>query len=611
MPDDVNINGSIDFSRKGGIRNRMMGRGTSHNVSASLKFDIPGLQDFKKQLTDINVALGSLDKTFAKLAKGPEAFSKQLESVVKQMKVLQAQQVQGNRFVTQGTPPQRDPVGQASAAAQAAGGPAPGVPGGGSGVPSGGGGGGGGGGAAASIAQMVTKGIEAMMKRFDAGMQQGISADVYSSRMASYTGTSSAKNFKNQGKNGFGFLATDFVQGNEVQYQGTGIGAYVGAGGRPGQWGSAYATSIRQAQEVMPGLDASQAGNIQTSIYSNVRGIKLGQALLGQQASPYKSDGTGERKTQDEYFRDILNGLQRRPRTGGRPGGAWTKEDIMKQNFPGSRLNLTLATILPEDAIPAWFDWAINNAAAGGNLSTDPTQERKQLESVRGGRSLATNAQETTNREAQKDATFAGQQYGAMNARLDYEKKMLDALQSIDTTLRHAYGATGRVPSLLQGLAANVAGGLVGGLAAGLLAGDPGYMPMSDPPARPALRSGSIGGSPGATGGRPQEHVPMGDPEGSTSHLTPDLRKRVNTMMSANPNLKISSAYRDNRRQQSLQGKGPFAPSGKSKHGRGQAVDFGTQLGWVAKNAHKFGLETAARYGEPWHVQLAGTTNHG
>jgi hypothetical protein len=338
---------------------------------------------------------------------------------------------------------------------------------------------------------MVTKGIEAMMKRFDAGMQQGISADVYSSRMASYTGTSSAKNFKNQGKNGFGFLATDFVQGNEVQYQGTGIGAYVGAGGRPGQWGQAYTTSIRQAQELMPGLDASQAGNIQTSIYSNVQGIKLGQALLGRQASPYKSDGTGERKTQDEYFRDILNGLQRRPRTGGRPGGAWTKEDIMKQNFPGSRLNLTLATILPEDAIPAWFDWAINNAAAGGNLSTDPTQERKQLESVRGGRSLATNAQETTNREAQKDATFAGQQYGAMNARLDYEKKMLDALQSIDTTLRHAYGATGRVPSLLQGLAANVAGGLVGGLAAGLLAGDPGYMPMGDPPAQPAFRSGS------------------------------------------------------------------------------------------------------------------------
>jgi hypothetical protein len=62
-----------------------------------------------------------------------------------------------------------------------------------------------------------------------------------------------------------------------------------------------------------------------------------------------------------------------------------------------------------------------------------------------------------------------------------------------------------------------------------------------------------------------------------------------------------------------LQGKGPFAPAGKSEHGKGRAIDIGpsTQMGWIAKNAKKFGLDSATQYGEPWHVQLAGTLGIG
>src|SRR6185503_2859058 len=112
MADDTTILGTahIQSSRSGSFSQRASGRGATSNVSASLKFDIPGLKDFKAQLEAINKSLGDLDKTFARLAKAPEAFSKSLENNIKQMKALQAAQVQGNRFVTTGTPPQRDPV---------------------------------------------------------------------------------------------------------------------------------------------------------------------------------------------------------------------------------------------------------------------------------------------------------------------------------------------------------------------------------------------------------------------------------------------------------------------------------------------------------------------
>jgi hypothetical protein len=469
-------------------------------------------------------------------------------------------------------------VGQATQAAQGAGG--------------GGGGSGGKKSLGASIGESVTKGIDAMMKRFDAGMNLAIASDVYASRMAAYSGSSvntGSDIFRQQGKQGFGFMASSFEQGNKVQYMGTGIGAYMGASGRPGQRFGAYAQSIKQMQEVMPGLDAEQGANAQAAIFNNVQGIKLSRILFGGSAiTPNKPNG--EAKTQNEYFRDVLGQLQKLPRPNGQHG-AWTRQEIMQMNFPGSRLNAWLSAILPPEVMPMWYEWAINNALSvekgQGELSNDPKIAKSQLERAGRGRSLATNAQETTNREAQKDALFAGEGYGAMNARLDYEKKMLGVLQHIDTMFSGLYGILGRTPSMLQGAVSGSVGGIVGGATDAILG--------------PWL--GLFGGDPG--------YANMGDPEGGTSHLTPDLRKRVNNMMSANPNLRISSAYRDNKRQGDLQGRGPFAPSGKSKHGRGQAVDFANQHGWIAKNAKKFGLEAANRYGEPWHVQLAGTLNMG
>ena len=573
--DEVSIGGTVNIGRPRRF-DRLRGGGGTHNISASLKFDIPGLKDFKTQLDAINKSLETLNTTFTKLAAGPAAFSKQLTNIVSQMKLLQAAQIKANYM------PQQPAMTQATAMGL------PGM-GGGTGGTGGTGGGGSGGSRDGGFGQVVTKGIEAMMKRFDAGMSKAIAADTYVSRMATYAGAGNPSRpgaiLRDQGKNGFGFMATDLVQGEQVLYQGTGIGAYAGAGGVAGQRGQAYTTSIKQMQETMPGLDATQAASGQSAIYNNVQGMKMARAMLGNSVLPFKTDGPGkgQRKTQQEYFRDVLTALQKLPRPDGSTG-AWSKDDIMQMNFPGSRLNAWLSAILPEEVIPMWYEWAITNAAVSaagkGQLSDDPKTAKKQRESVFG-RSLATNAQETTNREAQKDAQFGGEQYGAMNARLDYEKKTLGVLSHIDSMISGIYGIFGRVPSLMQGGVAGAIGGVVSFIG-GLFGGDPGY---------------------------------MGDPESSTSHLTPDLRKRVNSMMKANPNISITSAYRDNKRQGDLykQGGGPFAPSGKSKHGRGQAIDLGppSQFGWIAKNARKFGLDSATQYREPWHVQLMGTLGIG
>ena len=119
--------------------------------------------------------------------------------------------------------------------------------------------------------------------------------------------------------------------------------------------------------------------------------------------------------------------------------------------------------------------------------------------------------------------------------------------------------------------------------------------------------------------GDPIGDYPIGDPVGdygptgstSTRHLSPDLAKKVNAMMKANPRLKISSGYRDTVTQNRLHSKGVgrVGPATKSAHTRGWAADLGptSELGWVQANADKFGLQTASHAGEPWHVQAAGT----
>ena len=93
----------------------------------------------------------------------------------------------------------------------------------------------------------------------------------------------------------------------------------------------------------------------------------------------------------------------------------------------------------------------------------------------------------------------------------------------------------------------------------------------------------------------------------STAGLHPDLRKKVKSMMRANPKIRVTSGLRDTATQESLRSKGYNKVSGKpSAHTRGLAADLGpsSQYGWIVKNARKFGLSSGNRHGEPWHVGM-------
>ncbi|NBZ97098.1 MAG: hypothetical protein EBR40_11890, partial [Proteobacteria bacterium] len=104
--------------------------------------------------------------------------------------------------------------------------------------------------------------------------------------------------------------------------------------------------------------------------------------------------------------------------------------------------------------------------------------------------------------------------------------------------------------------------------------------------------------------------------------LNPDIRAKVARMMRANPRLRMTSGLRDGYTSAKLKRKGignfgsgtPFmgdvgSPNRHSPHSAGWAADLGprSEYGWLRRNAHKFGLETASGFGEPWHVQNAGT----
>src|SRR5215831_1511003 len=81
------------------------------SASASLKFDIPGLQQFRREIDDIREALDKLRATFEKLSKSPEQFAKQLKAVNDQLRAMKSNMPAGGGGGF-GTPPNFINTGQ-------------------------------------------------------------------------------------------------------------------------------------------------------------------------------------------------------------------------------------------------------------------------------------------------------------------------------------------------------------------------------------------------------------------------------------------------------------------------------------------------------------------
>lgn len=170
---------------------------------------------------------------------------------------------------------------------------------------------------------------------------------------------------------------------------------------------------------------------------------------------------------------------------------------------------------------------------------------------------------------------------------------------------------------------AKVGGGIAGGAATGAafgLLGGP-FAEITVPGG--AIVGGIIGGI-GGLFGDPADDTEMDRILGEKYHgqwtnLNPAFRKKLAAMFRANPKLTLSSGWRSTEQQRHLYNewragrhKVPsVARPGHSNHEKGLAADVGpeSEYSWLAANAAKYGLTSAAVKNEPWHVEPIGAKN--
>jgi hypothetical protein len=387
-------------------------------------------------------------------------------------------------------------------------------------------------------------------------------------------------------------------------------GAMASLGGNPGQArADQFYNMVGQFQQITPGLGAGKVANIVGSQLQNTRGNQAAAFYTGGSFSLLKTGGG--MKSASEWAQGIYNWLKNQ-RPGKFRGQNFEYGDLLAQNFPGSNINAWFDTagVSPEMR-DYWWSWALAQAGTG---QTDIFADMdKKLGSNQAWRKASAATALTRNEfglagkmqgqyaTRERSNQWFNQTMGAAVNRLvpAMAKGPLGFMQyapdEVENFLWNMMESAGPLGQIIGG---GIGWGSVAGATATMAAGSSGA-------------AGDIGDY-GSFGGT------------STAGLNPDVRKKVEAMMRANPRLKVTSGLRDGYTQAKLQKKGighfgsgsPFigdigsiGVNGHSQHSAGWAADLGprSEYGWIAKNAHKFGLETGGRHGEPWHVQNAGT----
>jgi hypothetical protein len=358
---------------------------------------------------------------------------------------------------------------------------------------------------------------------------------------------------------------------------------------------NAFFESVRQMQVLNPGMSPGSSSNALAGYMRNIGSQQRG-VFLGNGAFTMVGQG-GRYKTLAEWAEGISKFFaQQRPGKG--QGTELTEAELITQNFPGSNINAWFQMMgVPQDMVDYWWQYALTKK--GGKGAKDITSDVLQgmVQDTRG-INLGFERLRNTTQGTRREYLMGGQMYGMYAARESADRRFNVAMQGTDAAVAEQLRSTniGRMLALLptpimemlMPIMVQFATSPLGGAAAavGGLMGDP-PSPIGDP------------GGYGEAGGT------------GTAHLSPDLAKRVNAMLKANPKLKISSSYRDTVTQNRLRrnGHSMVGPAGKSLHTRGWAVDIGpvSEMGWLLQNSGKFGLQTAQAAGEPWHIQMAGT----
>jgi hypothetical protein len=381
--------------------------------------------------------------------------------------------------------------------------------------------------------------------------------------------------------------------------------------------------SARQMQILNPGAAPAQISGGLANYIGNTRSQQMGM-MIGEGAFTMIGKG-GRYKSLAEWAVGIMKFFEQH-RPGSAQGKAFSAEDLMAQNFPGSNINSWFQAMgVPQDMVDYWWQYALTTAGKeAGPVTTDTL--KKMVDSTRG-INLGYERLRNVTQGTKRDYLMGGQMYGMYAARESADRRFNVAMQGTDKTLATTLRTTnaGRLLSLLPtpimemimplltqlatsplGGAAAAVGGLMG---AGNSIKDS-LMPANDPiPYGDPMPYGAPMAYKDTGMSRDTYNGPAGDR--GLGHLAPDLASKVSKMLRANPNLKISSSYRDTVTQNRLRRNGNTGVGHPSRgsHARGWAIDIGpmSQTGWLKANAGKFGLQTAAAQGEPWHIQQAGT----
>ena len=381
----------------------------------------------------------------------------------------------------------------------------------------------------------------------------------------------------------------------------TGYADLTGAGGKTtAARTGAYYTGLREMQAFTPSVGAGQLAQQFSAQLGNTSSQQRSMILTGGAMGNFGAGGVP--KTLSEWAEGLIKFFQNL-RPGAKRGVPFTKEEISTQMFPGSNIDAWFSTNQVPDYMREYFwQYAIGKSQATGGTGGTATIE--QITGKRGD-DLAYEQLRTASASSRRDFILAGRPgYGGASSfyknyaiRERSDRAMLDAMRGVDAGMAGGLSEIGQllaylptpIASALAGIATETMPSMAGSIGNAIFMGG-----FGDP------EVGDIGdyGPYGGTG---------------TAGMDPSLARKVSAMQRANPNVKIVSGFRDGALQGRLHSKGVgrTAPAGKSSHGRGWAADLGprSQYGWIQKNASKFGLAGAGHVGEPWHVGLPGTVN--
>lgn len=397
-------------------------------------------------------------------------------------------------------------------------------------------------------------------------------------------------------------LATGFAQRTPIQgsftdiIQATLAGQSVGAQLSGTSNRNGFFEAAREMQTLTPGVSGGKIAGTLAGYVGNTRSQQMG-VYMGGGAFTMVGKG-GSYKSLGEWA-DGITKFFKEQRPGADRGKPFTRAELLAQNFPGSNINAWFMQMgIPQDMVDYWWQYIMTKVTAGAG--DDGPFDLKDAVKKQRGVDLGAERLRNVTQSSRREFALGTQMYNQYGMREASDRRFNTVMTQTDLALGQ----------MMQSSNVGTAMGLLPTPIAELL------MPILTRYA--SSPAGSI-----ATGiGHLLGDVPIGDPIGdtprgvtSTRGMAPDLAKKVNAMMRANPRLKVSSGYRDTVTQNRLQrqGVGRVGPASKSAHTRGWAADLGptSELGWLQQNAGKFGLQTASNYGEPWHVQHAGSMHVG